>query len=92
VENTNELLVEEKKECLADKEEAFIMQSINSKAIPSPKLLIKDHKKQDPNGNFPMRLVVPANNFTSAFPKIGYMGIRKIFDDNGIKYIEKTIV
>jgi hypothetical protein len=37
--------------------------------------LIKDHKKADSKGNFPTRLVVPANNFTSAFPKLGYLGI-----------------
>ena len=37
-------------------------------------------------------LVVPANNFTSAFPKLGYMGIKKIFDDNKINYKKRTII
>ena len=59
---------------------------------PSPKLLIKDHKKVDKDGNFPTRLVVPANNFTSAFPKLGYMAIRKILDDSKVDYMSKTII
>jgi hypothetical protein len=37
---------------------------------------------------FPTRLIVPANNFTSAFPKVGYMGIKKIFDDNVVNYMK----
>jgi hypothetical protein len=48
-------------------ERDFIQESLKSKAIPSPKLLIKDHKKKDKWGNFPTRLVIPATNFTSAF-------------------------
>jgi len=37
---------------LSDKEESFIKQTIESKAIPSPKLLIKDHKNPNNEGNF----------------------------------------
>jgi hypothetical protein len=73
-------------------ERDFIQESLKSKAIPSPKLLIKDHKKKDKWGNFPTRLVIPATNFTSAFPKLGYMGIKKIFDDEKVNYMKKTIV
>jgi hypothetical protein len=54
--------------------------------------LIKDHKKADEHGNFPTRLVVPASNFTSSFPKAGYLGIKKIFDENEINYMDKTII
>jgi hypothetical protein len=55
-------------------------------------LLIKDHPDPDETNMFPTRLVVPANNFTSAFPKVGYMGIKKIFDDNRVNYMKKTII
>jgi hypothetical protein len=85
-------LLEEKREMLSEKETNFLLQSINSKAIPAPKLLIKDHKKADENGNFPTRLVVPANNFTSAFPKLGYLGIKRIFDSNKVNYMKRTII
>ena len=61
-------------------------------AIPSPKLLIKDHKKHDLEGNFPTRLAVPATNFTSGFPKIGYLGIKRILDENKVDYMSKTII
>ena len=53
-------------------EVAFLTETINSKAIPTPKIRIKDHKKVDSSGEFPSRLLVPATNFTQAFPKIGY--------------------
>jgi len=56
---------------LSDKEESFIKQSVESKAMPPPKLMIKDHKNPDNEGNFLSRLVVPATNFTSACPKTG---------------------
>jgi hypothetical protein len=85
-------LLEEKRDILSDKEAEFLYQSINSKAIPSPKLLIKDHKKADENGDFQTRLVVPANNFTSAFPKLGYLGIKKILDDNNVDYASRMII
>ncbi len=65
---------------------------MKSRAIPSPKLLIKDHKKADKQGNYPTRLVVPANNFTSAFPRMGYLGIKKILDDNKVNYTSRTII
>jgi len=77
---------------LSDKEESFIKQTVESKAIPSPKLLIKDHKNPDNEGNFPTRLVVPATNFTSAFPKTGYLGIKRILDNNKVDYMSKTII
>ena len=54
-------------ECLGD--DGFL--SLKGKAIPTPSLLIKDHKKPLADGTFPTRLVIPADNFTSAFPKLG---------------------
>jgi hypothetical protein len=77
---------------ISEKEAWFPQQSIRSKAIPTPKLLMKGHKDPDELMNYPTRLVVPANNFTSAFPKLGYMGIKKISDDNKINYKKRTIV
>jgi len=60
--------------------------------MPSPKLLIKDHKNPDKEGNFPTGLAVPATNFTSAFPKTGYLGIKRILDDNKADYMSKTTI
>jgi hypothetical protein len=37
-------------------------------------------------------LVIPATSFTSAFPKLGYLGIKNIFDDAKINYMAKTII
>jgi hypothetical protein len=37
-------------------------------------------------------LVVPATNFTAAFSKLGYIGIKKIIDKAGIIYTKKTII
>jgi hypothetical protein len=47
----------------------FIQESLKFKAIPSPKLLVKGRKKKDKWGQYPTRLVIPATNFTSAFPE-----------------------
>jgi len=77
---------------LSDKEESFTKQTVESKATPSPKLLIKDHKNPDKEGNFPARLAVPATNFTSAFPKTGCLGIKRILDDNKADYMSKTTI
>jgi len=64
---------------------------MKSKAIPQPKILIKDHKEPDQEGNFPTRLVVPATNFTAGFPKLGYLGIKSIFEENGVDFEQRTI-
>jgi hypothetical protein len=39
-----------------------------------------------------MRLVIPASNFTSAFPKMGYLAIKRIFDENKVDYAKQTII
>ena len=85
-------LLEGLEDVMSEDEYYFVKSSLDSKAIPSPKLLIKDHKEINDDGNYPTRLVVPATNFTSAFSKLGYIGIKKIIDKAGINYTKKTIV
>jgi hypothetical protein len=38
------------------------------------------------------RLFVPAQNFTSAFPKMGYLAIFKILDYYNFNYSKRTII
>jgi hypothetical protein len=64
---------------------------LDSRAVLTPKLLIKDHKPMNEKGEYVTRLIVPATNFTVAFPKVGYLGIKNIFDQNGIDYSGSTI-
>ena len=75
------------------KDEFFVVRSqIQSKSIPTPKLLVKDHKKIGADGLYPTRLLYPASNFTASFPKLGYLGIKRIFDSNKINYAKQNIV
>ena len=53
-------LLEDISDIVSDNERNYIKECIDSKAIPTPKLLIKDHKDLDEEGNYPTRLVVPA--------------------------------
>ena len=55
-------------------------------------LLIKDHKKKNAEGVFPTRIIVPATNFTAGFAKLGYLGIKRIFNKENINYFSATIV
>ena len=83
--NSNDLLKElSSEELINDNEYNFLKETIDSKAIPMPKLLIKDHKNPDKDGDFPTRIVIPATNFTAGFPKLGFTGIRNIFNKNNI--------
>ena len=75
---------------LSKHEFEFLEESIDTKAIPTPKLLIKDHKKMI-NGHYPTRLVIPATNFTATFSKLGYLGLKSILDENNITYNKHTI-
>ena len=77
---------------LSVKEEEFVRQSLATRAIPSPKLLIKDHKAINENGEFPTRLVIPATNFTATFSKIGYLGIKRCMDKGKVNYSQNSIV
>ena len=84
--------VERIKPVLSFNEEGYIIQKLNSKEVPTPKLLIKDHKAKKPNGDYRTRLINPANNFISGLPKLGYKAIKQIFDDNNIDYMPYTII
>jgi len=54
--------------------------------------LIKDHKKIDEStGEYPSCLVVPAANFTAAFPHIGQRDIFKILKRNNVNFTERNI-
>eukprot|EP00957_Ditylum_brightwellii_P183404 13970666-Ditylum_brightwellii.AAC.1 len=66
------------------------MENLGIKAIPEPHLLIKDHKKKK-NGHHPTRLVIPMTKFAATFSKIGCLGIKKIFDEEGVNYSIYTI-
>ena len=90
-ENAN-LLLEKLKLDLSVKEEEFVRQSLATREIPSPKLLIKDHKTINENGEFPTRLVIPATNFTATFSKIGYLGIKLCMDKVKVNYSCNSIV
>ena len=85
-------IMKEYSSLFSKKERAFLTEKIKSKAIPTPRLLIKDHKKKRSDGNFDTRLVVPATNFTAGFSKISYMGIKKLLDKNNVWYGKHNIV
>lgn len=85
-------LLNEIEEMATDKECEFICEKVKSKAVPQPKLLIKDHKKPDLEGNFPTRFVVPAQNFMAGFPKLGYKGIQQTFEENGMYIGNRNLV
>jgi hypothetical protein len=68
-------LLEEMESMMGEKEVKFVKQSLLSKQIPTPSLLIKDHKKPcsttgSTTGEHPTRLIVPGQNFFS-FPQNG---------------------
>ena len=66
-------------------------QSLATRAIHSPKLLIKDHKKINKKGELPTRLVIPATKFTATFSKIGYLGINIMPDKGKLNYSRVSI-
>ena len=76
---------------LSEKEEKFSTKPLKSKSIPTPKVIIKDHIKANKDDNFPSRLIVPAKNFTSGFPQLGYLGIKRILDSENFNYEDRTI-
>ena len=73
-------------------ESKFIENWIATRRIPTPRLLIKDHKQREDDGNFPTRLLIPATNFTQCFAKISFLAIKSIFDANDINPMKRTIV
>ena len=77
---------------LSVQEEYFVRQLLATKAIPYPKLLIKDHNKINKKGELPTRLVIPATNFTATFSKIVYLGIKRLLDKGNVNYSRLSIV
>eukprot|EP00957_Ditylum_brightwellii_P210426 15364951-Ditylum_brightwellii.AAC.1 len=77
---------------LTKNEQDFLKEGIASKAIPQPQLLVKDHKEPDNDSSFPTRLVILATNFTATFSKLGYLGIKRVLDDNKVNYLQFTII
>ena len=78
-------------EALSKAEFKYIVAALESRAIPTPRLLIKNHKPRR-NGEYPTRLVVPATNFTAGFANLGYRGIKALFENHGVTFDRHTIV
>ena len=72
-------------------ESACLENFINSRDVPVPRLIIKDHKKKKANGRYPSRMLIPATNFTQAVAKIGFNIVKNVFDRNGVPYKKYTI-
>ena len=53
-----------------------INESLKTVAIPTPKILIKDHTKLTRKGYTPTRLVILATNLSAAFSKVVYLGLK----------------
>ena len=85
-------LLKESENFLSHNEYSYIHEMINSRSVPTPKLLIKDHKKNLPNGDPSVRLVVPGRNFCAGFPNVGYRGLKKLLEDLGVNYSRHTII
>ena len=77
---------------MSKNEVGHINESLKTKAIPTHKFLIKDHKKLTSLGEIPTRLVIPATNFSATFAKVGYLGLKNILEKNEINYTKFTIV
>ena len=84
--------ISSKEGILSPAELAYATSVIKSCRVPTPKLLVKDHKKQDPHGNYPTRLVIPASNFVAAIPHLGYKGIKNLLEEFKIPYMSKIII
>ena len=48
---------EKYKDILSEKEYTFLTKNLLTKNIPTPKLIIKDHKKMNQQGEYPSRLI-----------------------------------
>ena len=62
---------------LCKNEVKHINESLKTKSIPTPKLLIKSHKKLTSKGDLPTRLVIAATHLLANFAKVGYRGLKK---------------
>ena len=80
------------KSIMNDSEYQYIETFLETRRIPMPRLLIKDHKAENEDGTYPTRLLTPATNFTQCFAKLSYKCIKHIFEARGIKIMKRTIV
>ena len=62
------------------------------RAILSPKLMIKNHRKINKKGEYPTMLVIPAKNFSATFSKIGYLGIKCMLDKGKVIYSRVSVI
>ena len=85
-------MISEHEAALSPNEKSFLEERVFLKSIPTPKILIKDHKTPNDQGDFPTRLVVPATNFTAGFPKLGYMSIQELFKKHNISYGQRNLI
>ena len=77
---------------VGENEYKYIKSTITKRAVPTVQLLIKDHKKIDEStGEYPSRLVVPAKNYTAAYPHVGQRGIFEILRKNEVNFTERNI-
>ena len=90
-EDTNKLLDKVRME-LSVQEENFVRQSLATREILSPKLLIKDQKRINEKGELLTRLVIPATNICATFYKIVYLGIIRLLDKGKVNYSRVYIV
>ena len=51
---------------------------------------MKDNKDRGEDGFWPVRLVIPATNYTQCFARMGYKIIQKTFGERGAKYMKYT--
>ena len=70
-------------------EQGYVESWIKSRGVPTPRLLVKDHKDRGNDGFWPVRLVIPATNYTQYFAKMGYKIIKRT--SHGVKYMKYTI-
>ena len=84
--------VQSKQSILSPAELVHATSVIKSCGVPTPKLLVKDHKKQDPHGNCPTRLVILASNFIAAIPHLGCQGIKNLLEEFKIPCVDRIII
>ena len=73
------------------REQDYVEKWIKSRDVPTPRLLVKDHKDKKENGFWPVRLVIPATNYTQCFANMGYKIIKLSFDRHNIDYMKYTL-
>ena len=77
---------------MSKNEVGHINKSLKTKDIPTPKLLIKNHKKLTSDGDFPTMLVIPETNLSATLEKVSYLGLKNVLEKNEINYTRFTIV